>query len=408
MSANVLSADFNRREFLERYWQKEPVLIRQLVPQLTDPLSPEELAGCACEELVESRVITEFEPENFALKSGPFEESDFTSLPATNWTLLVQAMDQWFEEVADLRKQFDFIPSWRVDDVMISFACKDGGVGPHFDNYDVFLLQGQGQRRWRLGQRCDDATPLRKSSELRLLESFETTGEFILNPGDALYVPPRVAHWGISLDDSLCYSIGFRAPSYGEMIEGFSDFIIQRSTSSERFEDPNTAPPEDPAQIPTSSLIASFNTLRATLDDEPLFRQWFGCHVTQPKYPELIARIDRNSAKRVEKTLRLAESVRHNPSSRFAYMVNSDGATDSERSAKARLGIAEKALEIPRSITLFVDGNAAVFDWAHLSMIRRLCEPEPLQRRELKSMLALNPIKELLEQLVVQGSLLLE
>ena len=153
MSANVLSADFNRREFLERYWQKEPVLIRQLVPQLTDPLSPEELAGCACEELVESRVITEFEPENFALKSGPFEESDFTSLPATNWTLLVQAMDQWFEEVADLRKQFDFIPSWRVDDVMISFACKDGGVGPHFDNYDVFLLQGQGQRRWRIGQR---------------------------------------------------------------------------------------------------------------------------------------------------------------------------------------------------------------------------------------------------------------
>ena len=408
MSINILSADFNRREFLERYWQKEPLLIRQLVPQLADPLTPEELAGCACEELVESRVITEFEPENYALRNGPFEESDFTSLPSTHWTLLVQAMDQWFDEVADLRKQFDFIPSWRVDDVMISFACKDGGVGPHFDNYDVFLLQGQGQRKWRLGQRCNDATPLRKSAELRLLESFETTEEFILNPGDALYVPPRVAHWGISLDDSLCYSIGFRAPSHSEMIEGFSDFLIQRSASSERFEDPNTSLPEDPAQIPTSSLTASFNALRAKLDDEPLFRQWFGCHVTQPKYPELIARIDRNSAKRVDKTLGLAESVRHNPSSRFAYMVNSDSATDSAHSAKAQLGIAGKAREFSRSITLFVDGNAAVFDWAYLSMISRLCEPAPLEKRELKSMLALKPIKELLEQLVVQGSLIPE
>ena len=125
MSINVISADFNRREFLEKYWQKEPVLIRQLIPQLVDPLSPEELAGCACEELVESRVITEFEPDNYTLKNGPFEEEDFTSLPESHWTLLVQAMDQWFDEVADLRKQFDFVPSWRVDDVMISFAGTD-------------------------------------------------------------------------------------------------------------------------------------------------------------------------------------------------------------------------------------------------------------------------------------------
>jgi 50S ribosomal protein L16 3-hydroxylase len=408
LSINSLSADFNRREFLERYWQKEPLLIRQLVPQLVDPLTPEELAGCACEELVESRVITEFETENYALRNGPFEENDFTSLPSTRWTLLVQAMDQWFDEVADLRKQFDFIPSWRVDDVMISFACKNGGVGPHFDNYDVFLLQGQGQRKWRLGQRCDDATPLRKSTELRLLESFETTEEFILNPGDALYVPPRIAHWGISLDDSLCYSIGFRAPSHSEMIEGFSDFLIQRSASSERFEDPITSPPEDPAKIPTSSLTASFHALRAKLDNEPLFRQWFGCHVTQPKYPELIARIDRSSEKRVDKILKLAENIRQNPSSRFAYMVNEDSATDSVHNSINRLDITRKHSETAQSITLFVDGNAAVFDLKNLSMISRLCEPKPLERRELESMLAHKPIRELLKQLIVQGSLILE
>ena len=384
MKINTLSGDFDRTEFLQKYWQKEPVLLRGLFPNFVDPLSAEELAGCACEEQVESRVVTEFTAGDFALRSGPFEEKDFTSLPDSHWTLLVQAMDQWFDELADLRDEFDFIPSWRVDDVMISFACDQAGVGPHFDNYDVFLLQGKGQRRWRLGQRCDDASPLREGSDLRLLDSFETSADFELSAGDALYVPPRLAHWGTSIGDSLCYSIGFRAPSNAEMIEGFSDFLIRRSVGEDRFEDPAPRLAADASEIDPSALEPSFARILQQVNDPALFRQWFGCHVTQPKYPELIEALDEPSLQILEAALEDAQSVRQHPSSRFAHM-RGDGETH----------------------LLFVNGSAAAFASSKARDIGRLCSRDPIDGEELDRFLDDAILRELLLKLLEEGSLLL-
>src|SRR5688500_10960091 len=204
-------------QFLRDYWQKKPLLIRNGFPDFVDPISPEELAGLACEDDVEARLV--FTRKNtWKLDTGPFSERHFTTLPSRNWTLLVQAVDQWVPEVKAMLEHVNFIPSWRVDDVMVSYATPNGGVGPHFDYYDVFLVQGQGSRLWKTGQRCTSLDISRTSSGLKLLADFHTEQEWLLETGDVLYVPPGVAHWGTSRDNSLCYSLGFRAPSVGEMV----------------------------------------------------------------------------------------------------------------------------------------------------------------------------------------------
>src|SRR5690606_1072476 len=186
-----------------------------------DPLSPEELAGLACESFVESRLVSRSN-DDWRMRNGPFRERDFLKLPERDWTLLVQAVDQWLPEVRKLLRHVDFLPSWRVDDVMISYATPGGGVGPHFDYYDVFLVQGLGSRVWKLGQWCTAADELRSESGLKLLRHFETRAEYTLHPGDVLYVPPGLAHWGTSIDNSLCYSLGFRAPSVAELLMDYS------------------------------------------------------------------------------------------------------------------------------------------------------------------------------------------
>ncbi|WP_279293382.1 cupin domain-containing protein, partial [Pseudomonas aeruginosa] len=139
-------------EFLRDYWQRKPLLVRQAIPDFESPLSADELAGLSLEESVESRIVLEHGKTPWEMRRGPFQEEDYQHLPEQDWTLLVQAVDQFVPEVAQLLEQFRFLPSWRIDDVMISYAAPGGGVGPHFDNYDVFLLQGHGRRRWKVGQ----------------------------------------------------------------------------------------------------------------------------------------------------------------------------------------------------------------------------------------------------------------
>ena len=160
-----------------------PTLLKQLVV-FDDPLSPDELAGLACEEEVESRLITG--SNDWKLKNGPFKEAELTQLPSDSWTLLIQGVDLFIQEFRDLRDLFNFIPKWRFEDVMASFATPRGGAGPHFDHYDVFLVQGSGQRHWQLGQKCRVEREITADSDLRLLENFISEQEFILNPGDVL------------------------------------------------------------------------------------------------------------------------------------------------------------------------------------------------------------------------------
>ena len=325
-----LSGSFDRELFLREYWQKKPLLIKGLLANFSDPLSPEELAGLACEPSVESRLIEgTVTPDpsgqgivaNLNLTHGPIDENRFPDLPDKNWTVLVQAVDQWVPEVAELRNCFDFVPSWRLEDVMISFATPGGTVGPHFDHYDVFLIQGSGSRRWLVGPRCTAQTQCVSEAGLSLLPQFKIEDSFDLEPGDALYLPPRYAHWGTALGAGLCYSIGLRSPSLAEMLEGFSDALISRADPALRYEDPDPAIPAHPAEIKPAMLDDAYTTLMSTLAQRDAFNRWFGCQVTQPKYPEQIEPPEREySLATLEEELRSGLILMRHPASRFASM----------------------------------------------------------------------------------------
>jgi 50S ribosomal protein L16 3-hydroxylase len=260
--------------------------LRGFFSTFSDPVSAEELAGLACEEAVESRLVVaadQQDKQDWQLQLGPLSVDRFASLPQENWTLLVQAVDQWIEAVAQLKSAFDFIPNWRIDDVMVSYAVSGGGVGPHFDYYDVFLLQGSGSRNWRVGPRVSSSEPIDDKSGLALMQSFTTAEEYVLNPGDVLYIPPRFAHWGTAIEDSLCYSIGFRAPALAEMIEGFSDSLIAAADPAIRFVDPDPQLPTRAGEINPHSLQASLQQLSDEVCPErsvlPVVR--LSCHPTQ-------------------------------------------------------------------------------------------------------------------------------
>ncbi|MDO9519644.1 MAG: cupin domain-containing protein [Pseudohongiella sp.] len=286
MLDSVLPENFDAQVFLRDYWQKKPLLIRAGGASFVDLIEPEELAGLACEEGVESRIV-QVNPEldKWTLRQGPFKEQDFLDLPETHYSLLVQAVDQWVDDVAALLADFDFIPGWRIDDVMISYATDQGNVGPHFDYYDVFLIQGMGQKRWQTGAVCNSLTPRRDDSGLKLLRDFNAEQEWIVNPGDILYLPPGVSHYGLAIGKSMTYSVGFRAPSYADILSGVLDSALDSLSEDQRYTDSNPRLPIHPGEI-TPDVIENLQQLIQSLMQDPVrIRQWFGRTMTTPKYP---------------------------------------------------------------------------------------------------------------------------
>ena len=266
--------------FLAEYWQKKPLLIRQAFPGFESPLEPDELAGLACQEGVLSRMIQEKGGDYpWQMRPGPFEGEDFDALGDSHWTILVQEVDRHVPAVADLFDAFSFLPDWRKDDVMISFASKDTGVGAHTDSYDVFLLQGSGRRRWEIG-------PVGNYSyipdlDIRMIADFEPSEVYELEAGDMLYLPPGVPHNGVSLEPCLTYSFGFLAPTRSEIITELSDWIAQKSGAA-RYGDPDR-------ELGASGLIgqADVDRLRDLIKDMPLqtedLAEWFGGFITRPQ-----------------------------------------------------------------------------------------------------------------------------
>lgn len=245
-------------QFMAEYWQKKPLLIRGAMPDFRGLLDPSELAGLACDAEVPSRLIR-FDParqqagDGWQVVQGPFDDEDFTSLPPQHWTLLVQGVNHVLPEAQDLLSQFNFIPNARLDDVMVSYAPTGGGVGPHIDSYDVFLLQGAGKRRWRISQQTD--LRLIADAPLRILSHFVSEQEWVLEPGDMLYLPPNVAHWGIAEDDDcMTYSIGFRAPAARELAIEFLEACRQDGLADELYRDPGLQPVADIAEIDTNMV----------------------------------------------------------------------------------------------------------------------------------------------------------
>ncbi|WP_313462098.1 cupin domain-containing protein [Stenotrophomonas sp.] len=273
--------------FLRDYWQKRPLLIRQAFPDFETPVQPEDLAGLACEETVLARVIShDRATDGWTVRTGPFQEEDFPGMPDHDWTLLVQDVDKWDPDVRALIQHFDFLPRWRMDDVMISFAATGGSVGAHVDQYDVFLLQAYGHRRWQIdaSESINGKRPpldFRDDVDIKLLKRFKVTHDWVLAPGDMLYLPPNVPHNGVAEDPCLTFSFGMRAPAAAELISDYLDTLIMDASEDIRYHDPDLKVPEDPNEIDTVAMnrvVAALNAIR--MNDPDRLGDWFGRFIT--------------------------------------------------------------------------------------------------------------------------------
>jgi len=271
------------RDFLHQYWQKKPLLMRNAIQGYDFDLSPQELAGLACEDDVESRMVLHHGENSWELLHGPFDERVFAQLPETNWTLLVQDVDKYIPHITALMQLFHFIPSWRFDDIMISYAVTGGSVGPHTDTYDVFLIQAQGKRRWQIGNKAPSDTLL-PDLPVRILAEYEPEEEWLLEPGDVLYLPPGMAHWGIAEDDAcMTWSVGLRAPSVAEMLGSFTQYLLDHVPEEQHYYDPALTPQDSPAEIRPPALAQVNAQLNAWLNDADMKQRWFGCFSTEIK-----------------------------------------------------------------------------------------------------------------------------
>ncbi len=269
-------------EFLRDYWQKRPLLVRNAFPGFVSPIEPEDLAGLACEDGVLARLIEHDQAsDGWKVRHGPFAEDDFPALPDHDWTLLVQDVDKWDADIRALLAHFGFLPRWRIDDVMVSFAATGGSVGAHVDQYDVFLLQAHGQRRWQIDTSPAPPLDFRNDVDIRLLREFHPTHDWVLNPGDMLYLPPGVPHHGVAENPCLTFSVGMRAPAAAELLGDYADTLAADAPDELRYADPDLALPGDAGEIDEAAIQrveAALQQLR--MDDPDRFGDWFGSFIT--------------------------------------------------------------------------------------------------------------------------------
>lgn len=284
MTALPLLGGLSAEQFLADYWQKKPLLVRQAIPGFAGLLDADELAGLACEDSALSRLVVEKigpEGSRWQLRQGPFGARDFKKLPDSHWSLLVQEVNHFLPEAWDLLMHFAFIPFARLEDLMVSYAAPQGSVGAHFDSYDVFLLQGQGQREWRISAQTD--LSLVEDAPLKILKNFQAEQSWVLEPGDMLYLPPRIAHHGIAQNDCMTYSIGFRAPSRAELLGGFLDYLHEHLQPEGLYSDPDLPLQAHPAELSSFTLDRSRAMLDALRWDEAMFEDFLGRFLTEPR-----------------------------------------------------------------------------------------------------------------------------
>ncbi len=329
-------------EFLDTYWQQKPLVVRDALPNFRSPLSPNELAGLACEEGVESRLVLKQGGDNpWELRHGPFEQEAFLDLPETHWTVLVQEVDRLIPEVGALLDRFRFLPDWRIDDVMVSYAPREGTVGAHIDNYDVFLIQGLGHRRWRIGTEPVETEEIVPDLDVRILADFEPDEEFVLGPGDMLYLPPRVAHHGIATDDEcMTYSVGFRAPRHQALVGNFLQHAVEQLDPNARYSDPDLSPVDHPGAIHEAARAKVHRLLRGLVEDADSIDRWLGQYLTQPSHDRRAVPPDAPvSSSALTDALEQDIDLRRGPVSNLAFIEHDDD-----------------------TATLFVNGEARALD----------------------------------------------
>jgi len=270
----------SQNEFLTTYWQKKPVVIRQGFNDFVDPIAADEFAGIAMEEAVQSRLIAKKNGQ-WQAEFGPFES--YEHLGDRDWSLVIQALDNFSEEAAELIEPFRFLPHWRLDDLMASFATKGGSVGPHVDNYDTFICQGSGTRHWRVGGKGQHMEVIAHEALLHV-EPFDAIIDVVLEAGDILYIPPGFPHEGISLEPSMSFSIGFRANSAISLLSGFADHLIDAELGTQLLEDPGRLAVSDSGEITNDDYSSIKQQLQNLLDDDKLFKNFAGNFLSNAKH----------------------------------------------------------------------------------------------------------------------------
>jgi 50S ribosomal protein L16 3-hydroxylase len=330
MSARVPPASFfgavSTDEFLTSYWKKKPLMVRGAWPGFTSPLSVTQLFALAERDDAECRLILERGGAYpWEALFGPFDAGELEALPATHWTLLIQELDRLVPETARLLDALPFLPNWRFDDVMVSYAVDKGGVGAHIDEYDVFLLQGLGRRKWSI-----DSTPVEEEAlipdlDVRMLANFRPTEAWILQPGDMLYLPPRIAHHGVAEGPCMTYSIGCRAPSEADILSAFLQDRLE-TASEVPFSDAGTDEGKTPGSVHESVKQFARATLHAALGSDLELNRWLGRYLSRssrgylPEEPE-------NAMTREGLILRLrkGDRLRTMAVSQLLYDILSDG-----------------------------------------------------------------------------------
>ena len=273
--------ELSEQAFLNQYWQKKPLLIKGGFSDFKDPLDANELAGLAMEDSIESRIITNHN-QQWQSHQGPFE--DFEILTDEHATLLVQAVDHWHPEAAQLLEPFRFIPNWRIDDLMISYSTPGGGVGPHLDQYDVFIIQGEGKRHWRVGLPDASLKQFAQNKSLLQVEAFTAVIDCVLEPGDILYIPPGCPHEGYAVENALNYSVGFRAPNQQDLLSSFADHIIDTESGQKRYTDHTLALRDSKGELTQSEVDKVKTLMQALIENDSLFKNWLGNTLSQPKH----------------------------------------------------------------------------------------------------------------------------
>lgn len=312
-------------QFLNEYWQKKPLLVRNAMPEIINILEPDDVKELALEETVSARLIKQKDkdPNQWSVKSSPLIKGDFQKLPKL-WTLLVQAVDHYSFDLAELWKKFPFIPQWRRDDIMVSYAPKGGSVGQHFDFYDVFLVQGYGHRRWQLGQMCDENTAFVAGQPLKLLPEMDVHFDEALAPGDLLYVPPGLSHYGVAEDDCLTFSFGFRMPNVATMMDRVSDRFVDNALLKNPVIDIMRDQVGQIGEMTSNELAYLKAKVLDQLQHSSDFEHALVALMSEPKYPDNIPEPDEIEADDLREILSTGYELCLEPASRLLYTQQDD------------------------------------------------------------------------------------
>lgn len=357
-------------QFMKRHWQKKPLLVRNAIPGFVPCVGRADLVALAGEEGVESRLIVD-SPKGWKMKHGPFPKRSLPPFSQKKWTFLVQGVDLHHDGVHALMQQFRFVPDARLDDVMISYATDGGGVGPHFDSYDVFLLQAHGQRRWRIGRQKD--LSLQPGVPLKILQNFEAEEEFVLNPGDMLYLPPKYAHDGVAEGECMTWSIGFRAPQEGELARelllGLADEAFDGAGDA-IYRDPKQGAMSSPAAIPQSLAGFARQVVDKALQNPDLLDSLLGEYLTEPKanvwFEDAEVAPDMSVGLRLDRRSKMMYDDKH-------VFINGEGFKVGGRDAVVLRQLADERVISPQKIkVLSADAKEALLDWAGAGWLKTL------------------------------------